>query len=51
MAVLDFEAPRDVDELWSWRLKGVYENIKAWGERPIEFNSNYGDSLLNAPNL
>lgn len=29
----------EIEELRSWRLNNVYSEVKEWGQRPIEFNS------------
>ncbi len=29
----------EIEELRSWRLNSVYSEVKEWGQRPIEFNS------------
>ncbi|MEP5761327.1 MAG: hypothetical protein ABJ327_18825 [Litoreibacter sp.] len=29
----------EMEELRSWRLNNVYGEVKEWGQRPIEFNS------------
>lgn len=36
----------ELEELRSWRLKNVYSKVKAWGDRPIEFNSDPRGSQL-----